>query len=191
MDQAFGFRAASVPLWRRVRARTIALAVVSFVVAVGLVSFSWWVIESERRSMERAETADATASVVGTISGSDDPGPTSGAADDRLAIDGTARADARAVLSAARRAAAGRATFLDAGPGQLTALVPDLILVDGPSGAPGVVSIATRRGAWGAAVMGPSGTCYLLRLAAGDGVTYGAGARCTGDEALAAHDPSW
>jgi hypothetical protein len=66
-----------------------------------------------------------------------------------------------------------------------------MIFVDGPSQAPGVVSVASTKDAWGAAVMGPSGTCFLLRYASGEGVTYGAGGVCTGAEALTVTDPSW
>lgn len=53
-----------------------------------------------------------------------------------------------------------------------------------------MVSVASTRDTWGAAAMAPSGTCYLVRLAAGR-ISYGVGRSCTGDEALAAHDPSW
>ncbi len=191
MDQTFNFRAARVPLRRRLNPRLFAYAVAAVVVLFGLVSLSLWVVGSERRSIERAVRSNGASAMVGTIAGSDDvrdePSPMAG----RLAIDATARADARIALVAARRAAAGSATFLDAGPGQLGATGADSIFVDGPSQAPGVVSVASTRVAWGAAVMGPSGTCYLLRFAPGDGVTYGAGWVCTGAAALEVHDPTW
>lgn len=183
MDQTFNFRATPVPLWRRLRPWTIVLAVAAFVVLSGLVSFARWVVESERRSIERAETAEEAASIVGTMPGTGEP--TSAAfIDDRLAIDAASRADARTALEAARRAARGRSTFLDAGPAQLTPLASALVFVDGPSQAPGVVSVATTREAWGAAVMGPSGTCYLLRFVTGRGVDHATGEACTGAEAL-------
>ena len=189
MDQTFNFRAEPVPLRRRVRPRAIVLALAALAVLSGLASFSRWVVESERRSIARAEAAEAAGSIVGTISGTDEPMVPS-SIDDRLAIDATARADARAALEAARSAAAGRSTLLDAGPGQLTPLVSSLIFVDGPSGAPGVVSVAATRETWGAAVMGPSGTCYLLRFAPGEGVSYATGRSCTGDAALRARSAS-
>jgi len=192
MDQTFNFRAAPVPLHRRLDPRVVALAMVAFLVLSGLVSFSRWVIDSERRSMDRAARAERAGSIVGTISGSDDALGGSGELVDRLAIDVAARADVRVALEAARRAASGRSTFLDAGPGQLTAFAPQLVFVDGPSQAPGVVSVASMREVWAAAVMGPSGMCYLVRFAPGDGVTYGTGQACTGDEALsAARGASW
>ncbi len=193
MDQTFDYRAAPVPLWRRLSPRAIALAVAACVVLSGLVSFSRWVIDSERRSIERAAVADRATSAVGTISGADGA-PGVDALDDRLAIDAGARADARTALAAAQRAARGRPSFLDAGPGHLAPRVSSLILVDGPSQAPGIVSVASTRGAWGAASMGASGTCYLLRFAPGEGVTYdtGLGTGCSGEDALArARGTAW
>lgn len=193
MDQTFDFRAAPVPLWRRLSPRAIALTVAACVVLSGLVSFSRWVIDSERRSVERAAVADHTAPAVGTISGTDGTSATD-ALDARLAIDAGARADARSALAAAQRAAEGRPSFLDAGPGHLSPLVSSLTFVDGPSQAPGIVSVASTRRAWGAAAMGASGTCYLLRFAPGDGVTYDTniGAGCSGEDALArARGTTW
>ena len=114
--------------------------------------------------MDRVERVERTGSIVGTISGSDDALAGSGSVADTLTIDAAARADARTALNAARRAAGGRATFLDAGPGHLAQPIDSLIFVDGPSRAPGVVSVASTRETWAAAVMGPSGTCYLAAL---------------------------
>ena len=191
MDQTFNFRAARVPLRRRLEPRTVASAVAAIVVLFGLVSFSLWVVGSERRSIERAVRSDDAPAMVGTIASTDDGLDEALTLAGRLAIDATARADARTAMVAARRAAAGPATFLEAGPGQLGATGSALIFVDGSSQASGVVSVASTPDAWGAAVMGPSGTCYLLRFAPGDGVTYGTGQACTGAAALAADDPSW
>ncbi|MGZ8602510.1 MAG: hypothetical protein ACXWXN_08340 [Actinomycetota bacterium] len=191
MDQTFNFRAAPVPLRRRLNPRAIALAVTALVVLSGLVSFSRWVIDSERRSIDRAEQVDAVTSIVGTISGGDDVLAGSGSAAGRLAIDAPARSDARAALDAARRVASGRATLLDAGPGQLSSIAKTLVFVDGPSPVPGVVSVASTRETWAAAVMGPSGTCYWLRFSAGEGPSYGTGEACTGAAAFAARGGSW
>ncbi|HJR98172.1 MAG TPA: hypothetical protein VJ979_09725 [Actinomycetota bacterium] len=190
MDQAFDFRAAPVPPWRRVNPRAIALAVTACLVLSGVVSFSRWVIESERRSLELAESAGSASSIVGTISGDDTLDDVNQVAGE-LAIDAEARADARSALQAARRLAKGRATLLDAGPAQLASIVDRLVFVDGPAQGPGVVSVASRRAAWGAAVAGTSGACYLVRHSQGDGVTYGLGRSCTGEEALAARGTSW
>lgn len=194
MDQTFTFRAAPVPPWRRLHPRAIALAVAACLTLSGIVAFGRWVADSERRSFERARAADDGGALIGTIAGPEETSATAGAQEARLAIDVAARADARSALGAAQRAAGGRATFLDAGPGQLAASVPALIFVDGPSEAPGVVSVGSTRDAWGAAVMGASGTCYLVRFAPGDGVTYGSGSSsgCTGGDALRrARGASW
>jgi hypothetical protein len=189
MDQTFNFRAAPVPLRRRLNPRAIALAVTALVVLVGLVSFCRWVIESERSSIERAARAEAAARIVGTISGADDVGIGPIAASS--AIDTGARADARAALGAAREAAAGRHTFLDAGPGGLRVAAGSLVFVDGESPVPGVVSVASTKRVWAAAVMGQSGTCYRLRFSPGHGTTYGTGRPCTGEAALDARGSTW
>lgn len=188
MDQTFNFRAAPVPLRRRLNPRAIALAVAAFVVLLGLVSFCRWVIESERSSIERAERAEAGASIVGTISGDD---LRTSAVVALPAIDADARADALAVLDAAREAAAGRATFLDAGPGRLSGIAGSLVFVDGESSMPGVVSVASTKRAWAAAVMGRSGTCYRLRFSPRDGTTYDTGRPCTGQAAFDAGGSTW
>jgi len=193
MDQTFNFRAAPVPLHRRLSPRAIALVVTACLFLSGLASFSRWVIDSERRSMARAERADAPGAIIGTLSGSDAAAADSGPLADSFAIDAASRADARSALELARTSASGRATLLDAGPGQLGGLTSALIFVDGPAAAPGVVSVASTSEAWGAAVAGPSGTCYLLRFSTEQGLAYGSGVggECTGDEALTARDPSW
>jgi hypothetical protein len=193
MDQTFNFRAAAVPLHRRLSPRAIALVVTACLVLTGLVSFSRWVIDSERRSMARAERAHAHGAIIGTLPGTDGAMEASDLLADSFAIDVAARADVRSAFQLARSGASGRATFLEAGPGQLGALGSPLIFVDGPAAAPGVVSVASTTDAWGAAVVGPSGTCYLLRFATGEGLAYGSGlaGECTGEEALAARDLSW
>ncbi|HET6713814.1 MAG TPA: hypothetical protein VFI59_08915 [Actinomycetota bacterium] len=190
MDQTFNFRAAPVPLRRRLNPRALALAVAALVTLSGIASCSRWVIDSERRSIERAERAGAVTSIIGTISGGDDAAESSSVSGAQT-IDAPARSDTLEALDAARRAAAGRASFLDAGPGQLSSMARALIFVDGPSPVTGVVSVASTQGAWAAAVMGPSGTCYWLRFSPGEGPSYGTGEPCTGDAALAASSDSW
>lgn len=191
MDQTFEFRAAPVPLKRRVRPRAIALALTVAVAMSCLVSFSRWVIESERRSMQRAEHTDGATAIVGTISGDDTVDDQGSFARGGSDLDAPARADARAALETARRVASGRATFLDAGPGELSAIAGRLTFVDGPSPSPGVVSVAATRQAWAAAVMGSSGICYWVRYSSRDGVSYGTERTCTGAAALSAADPNW
>jgi hypothetical protein len=66
-----------------------------------------------------------------------------------------------------------------------------LLFVDGPSTAPTIVSVAQDAQVWGAAVMGPSGTCYWVSLSADGVVRYDSGPTCTGQAALAAGDAAW
>jgi hypothetical protein len=53
------------------------------------------------------------------------------------------------------------------------------------------VSIATRGGAWAAAVQARPDACFYLRLTDTGEVFYGVGTVCTGETALAASDPRW
>jgi hypothetical protein len=78
-----------------------------------------------------------------------------------------------------------------AGVTELTQRDGGLLFVDGPSTAPTIVSIAGTARSWGAAVMGPSGTCYWISLGAGGDVRYDQGSTCTGQAALAAARPAW
>jgi hypothetical protein len=105
-------------------------------------------------------------------------------------MDSPARAQARTALEHARRALHGKGTIAEAGPGQLAASQGALIFTDGPSPAPGIVSVAVAGRHWAAAVMGLSGTCYWVSLAP-SGTSFGTGELCTGVAALGARDPSW
>ena len=107
-----------------------------------------------------------------------------------MAIDAAARSDALAALGLPAGWRRG-APFLDAGPERLSEIVKRLIFVDGPSPAPGVVSVASTREAWAAAVMGSSGACYWLRYSAQTGPRTAPTEACTGHAALSAADPSW
>jgi hypothetical protein len=66
-----------------------------------------------------------------------------------------------------------------------------LLFVDGPSTAPTIVSVAQGSGVWGAAVQGPSGTCYTVSLTTDGPPRYGHGKPCTGEAALAATGTAW
>jgi hypothetical protein len=82
--------------------------------------------------------------------------------------------------------------FVDAGPGQLSALDPSLTYTDGPSMDPTVVSVATTTSTWSAAVLSSSGTCYWIHEDAAAGTTtYGHGSPCTGAAAAAATRTAW
>jgi hypothetical protein len=189
MDDTFSFSAPAVPLRRRTDPRAIKLALVGLVLLSGLVVFARWVIQSEHRSEAQAASIEADdASAIGLIGGQS---PVANAvSNDPSILDVPARSDARTALAAAREAARGRATLADAGPGELSSVDRSLVFTDGPSPAPGIVSVATDGERWSAAVMGESGTCYWLRLGP-EGLTYGTGSVCTGVAAMASDDDSW
>jgi hypothetical protein len=189
MDDTFSFRAAPLPLRRRIDPRRIKLAVVGLLVVASVVAFSTWVIDSERRSEAKVTTPTIDAPLIGHFDGADAEVALEAAA--LPIVDAPARADARTALATAREAARGRATFADAGPGQLSAIDSSLTFTDGPSPAPGIVSVANVGGRWAAAVMGTSGTCYWIR-SGHVGTTFGSSdILCTGLAALSADDTAW
>jgi hypothetical protein len=188
MDDTFSFSAPAVPLRRRTDPRAVKLALVGLVLMIGLVVFARWVIESERRSEAKAAAASSGEHSVGLLQGTETVEPTEQAT--LSAIDVPARADARSALAAAREAARGRASLAGADPGRLSAIDRSLIFTDGPSPAPGIVSVAIDGHSWAAAVMGASGDCYWAKLGPA-GVSYGTGSLCTGTAALTADVSTW
>jgi hypothetical protein len=188
MDDTFSFSAPPVPLRRRTDPRAVKLALLGVAVMTGLVVFSRWVIDSEARSEAKAAAFTVDEGSVHLLQGTESAEEPD--ASTLPAIDVPARADARSALAAARKAARGRATLADAGPGQLAAIDRSLIFTDGPSPAPGIVSVAIEGHSWSAAVMGTSGACYWLRLTP-NGLAYGTGSLCTGTAAEAADSSHW
>jgi type II secretory pathway pseudopilin PulG len=82
--------------------------------------------------------------------------------------------------------------FTSAGTGQLSALDPSFTYTDGPSTDPSVVSLATTKTSWSAAVMSDSGTCFWIHDDVTVGTTtYGHGTPCTGAAAAGATGTSW
>jgi hypothetical protein len=120
--------------------------------------------------------ADAQATAVGQI--------------DRAA-DLQAKASAREAESAASAAYQASNGFATIGPDQLSLLDPTLTYSTAPSTSATVVSVASSQAAWAGAVLGPSGTCYWVKIAAMGVPTYGTGTTCTGAAAMAAADPHW
>jgi hypothetical protein len=108
-----------------------------------------------------------------------------------VAGDLQAQSNARTAESAAAVALASSGGFADAGADKLATIEPSLTYTAGPSTSAAVVSVATGSAAWGAAVLGPSGTCYWVRLDATSVVRYGTGSPCTGAAAMAATAAAW
>lgn len=186
MDESFSFRAAPVPLRRRIDLRVVKAVAVGAIVLCAVTAFSRWVIDSERRSQAVAVPARSDQSVVGMMPAA----PVEDGIAVLPAMDMPARADATSALEAARDAMRGKRTVDDAGPGQLSGIERSLTFTDGPSPAPGIVSVAVSGGRWAAAVKGASGMCYWISLTP-SGASFGSGELCTGLAALAANDASW
>ena len=71
MDDTFSYRAAPLPLRRRIDPRKVKLVVVAFVVVSCCVLFAKWVIDSERRSEVLASGQAVEAPLVGHFEGVD------------------------------------------------------------------------------------------------------------------------
>ena len=179
MDDAFSFR--TDQRQRRLDPRALRLAIAAGLVALVVGAFANWVISSERASFARVKTADAPTTDTSARSPVVAPGPTT---------DDVAREHAQIALAAAEHIVQ-RGSFADASPAELTAAHLGFTFVEGPSTEPEIISLASSRTGWAAAVMADSSTCYYIRLGSGDAVTFGTGLDCTGAAALAAHDPSW
>lgn len=102
-----------------------------------------------------------------------------------------AKANARIAESAASAAYQASNGYATVGPDQLSLLDPTLTYTTGPSTSVTVVSVASSPAAWAAAVLGPSGTCYWVKLGAMALPVYGTGTTCTGAAAMAASNHSW
>jgi len=107
------------------------------------------------------------------------------------AVDLPAKANARTAEGAASAAYQSSGGFSTVGPQQLSILDPTLTYTNGPSTGVNVVSVASTLAAWGAAVLGPSGTCYWVTLNVMTVPHYGTGTTCTGAAAMAANRSHW
>jgi hypothetical protein len=174
MDDSFAYRT-TLPLGPRVEPWIVKTAVIGALVVLGVGLFTGWVVASERESFARGRSRPVGPELtVGSIDG---PADLSG-------TDADAEEATRIAFAAARAAFTERGTFLDAGPAQLTVLQPGYTFVDGPSTMPTIVSVATERHAWAAAVLGPSGTCFWIRAGADGSIASGTSSECTGASVL-------
>jgi hypothetical protein len=116
-------------------------------------------------------------------------------------LDGVSSAqDAQAQLAlqnASRAAMAINAEGADPSMG-FTAVTPEALAAFDPSAnystaestGPEMVSVASTTTGWAAAAVSDSGTCYWIHIE-GDVTSFGMGAPCTGQAAMAAAEPSW
>jgi hypothetical protein len=185
MSDTFSFRAAPQPLRRRVDQRAFRAAVIAFVLVLAVGSFARWVIGSERAS-EAAVGIHTVAPTVGT--GDDSP---ANAADGRTPQVRQAERVAQQAAGGAGRLFGRHGSFVDAGPAQLSSILPAYTFVDGPSQDPSIVSVASAKTVWAAAVRSLLGGCYYIRVTATGHTSYGTGTTCTGAVALNAHSRTW
>lgn len=130
-----------------------------------------------------------------------DPGGQVTVPEGNSGLDGIAPAQdtqAQAALQAASQAAmAIHAESADPSMGY-TAVTPEALGAFDPSAnystaestGPEMVSVASTTTGWAAAAVSDSGTCYWVHIE-GDVTTFGTGAPCTGEAAMAAAEPSW
>jgi hypothetical protein len=99
-----------------------------------------------------------------------------------------AQSNLRLALQTAKTTLLDDATYGSAGYGQLSLLDPSLTYVDATqtSTGPNVVSVEAGHGAWGAAALSSSGTCFYVRDVMPGGTAYGSGEVCTGQAAMGA-----
>lgn len=174
MDDSFAFRT-TVPLGRQFDPMVIKAVVFGTLVVLGIGLFANWVINSERESFSRADRSMLPSAVeAGQIDDPAQPPTTDADAEKATGI----------ALDAARAAFIEHRSFLDAGPAQLSALQPGYTFVDGPSTAPGIVSVASTADTWAAAVQGSGGMCHWIRATSAGNVSHGTGVECTGAAAL-------
>jgi hypothetical protein len=202
MSDTFTFVAPAMPR-RRPEPFTTRLVALGLVLAVLAAGFATFVMRAERAADTRraaleaqavaAERAKADRLAVEAEAGlaRQQATMTTVAAGVARLLDEQARDAADSVLSLAQGELADGGDLSSADVAWFTQQDGALMFVDGPSTAPTIVSIAASATSWGAAVMGPSGTCYLVSLGADGDVGYDRGATCTGQVALAAARVSW
>lgn len=187
MDDTFTFVAPVMPR-RQIDPFAWRLAVTAAVALIATVAFATFVIRHEhvadvQRTLLQHQVERADAARAAYVTAQADTAA--------ITLDQQARDSADRAVALARGVIEKTSIPSDAGPFQLSGIQPSLLFVDGPSTSPGVVSIATTDAAWAAAVKGPSGACYWVRLSADGETTYGTGRLCTGTSAMTATDAAW
>jgi hypothetical protein len=178
MDDAFSFRT-TVPLRREYDPLMVKAAVFGALVVLGVGLFSNWVIRSERESFSRG----GGRVMPSTVDPAQAKTPEAAAAE----VDAEAEQAVALALGAATDAFHEHASFLEAGPAQLSRVQRAYTFVDGPSTAPTIVSVASTAKIWAAAVQGSDRICHWVRTTSAGTVSHGTGLDCTGTAAL---DPS-
>jgi len=202
MSDTFTFVAPAMPR-RRPEPFTARLIALGLALAIVVAGFATFVVRAERAAdarratleaqavaRDQAEAARLAAEAEAGLARQQTAMTTVPAGVARL-LDTQARDAAERTLALARDALDGAGDLSSAGVTELTQLDGGLLFVDGPSSAPTIVSVSASAGSWGAAVLGPSGTCYWVSLDVHGAARYGRGTTCTGQAALAATRAAW
>jgi hypothetical protein len=188
---------------RRLEPFTTRLIATALVLAVLVAGFATFVVRAERAADARRATLEAEQAareqteserVVSWAQATYDLHQTTPAtvpAGVARLLDEQARDAAERALALARGALGLHEDVSAAGMTRLARGDEALLFVDGPSTAPTIVSVAEDGRAWGAAVLGASGTCYWVSVTADGAARYDRGAFCTGRAALAAAHAGW
>jgi len=202
MSDTFTFVASAIPR-RRLDPFAARLIALSLVLAVLVAGFAAFVVRAERAADARRATLEAQQTAREQAEGQELVAQAQAAYDRHQAsltdvpagvahlLDQQARDAADRALAEARSARDPHADLSAAGMTELSGGDQALLFVDGPSTAPTIVSVAQTAGVWGAAVMGPSGTCYWVSLTTNGIVRYDRGTTCTGEAALASSRTAW
>jgi len=202
MSDTFTFVAPAMPR-RRLDPFAARLIALMLVLAVLVAAFATFVVRAERAADARRAALEAEQAareqagserVVSPAQAAYDlhqTTPTTVPGGVARLLDEQAREAAERALALARGALASHADLSATGMTQLAHGDEALLFVDGPSTAPTIVSVSEDGRAWGAAVLGASGTCYWVSLGADGAARYDRGADCTGQAALAAARAAW
>jgi hypothetical protein len=190
VSDTFAFRSVPVPLHRRISLRTVKTVLIGLVVVLAVGSFGRWTIDSERASFARAAGRSHTFAPLVQISYADTPVSGSTGGDGISQADSAAQDVLRRTMTRARVEAGHPLDLQDAGPGRLS--LTGVVLTDGPSLSPQIVSVAATRDGWAAAAMSDSGLCFGVRLDGNGALRFGTlPTACTGTDALSVSSFTW
>ncbi len=178
MDDTFTIVAPAMPR-RQFDPFALRLAIGATVLTVLVGCFSVFLAAHEHAADARRSALEAQARAASAVADGQDATGASGGI-----VDAEARGSLERALTLAQAVVREDGSFAGADPVALQQLQSSLVFVDGPSTAPRIVSVAAAGGGWAAASMGPSGTCYWVRVEPGGAVVRGTGAICTGAAAL-------
>lgn len=187
MDETFTFVAPVMPR-REIDPFLVRLVAAGVAFLVFVIAFGGFVVHHEHVADRRAAAAEARIQAQAEARAAE---LTAALLDPADVADRSVREAADRAANRALDAFAHSASFVSAGPAQLSRLDPALVFVDGPSTSPEIASLVATDTRWAVAVLGVTGTCYWVRATTTGEAFYGTGSECTGTAALAASGPAW